>query len=107
MYGSSFCIVTRTPRFLSRRPSEDAVSPLPSEEATPPVTKMCLVTGSQVIARASSGRWMVLAGRCQQFGCVFAGRRAAGRARQHAGELDHSILVGERDRGGGRGGAVV
>ena len=31
MYGSSFCIVTRRPRALSRRPSEEAVIPLPSE----------------------------------------------------------------------------
>ena len=43
MYGSSFCSVTRRPRSLSRRPSDDAVSPLPRELATPPVTKMCFV----------------------------------------------------------------
>src|SRR5215212_4036169 len=47
MYGSSFCMVTRRPRALSSRPIEDAVSPFPREEATPPVTKMCLVTGFQ------------------------------------------------------------
>src|SRR3954447_6979691 len=41
MYGSSFCMVTRRPRILSKRPSEAPVSPLPSELATPPVTKMC------------------------------------------------------------------
>src|SRR5690242_7177104 len=38
-YGSSFCIVTRRPRLDSRAPSELAVSPLPSEDTTPPVTK--------------------------------------------------------------------
>src|SRR5512143_3453415 len=43
-YGSSFCIVTRNPRALSRRPRLEAVSPLPRLEATPPVTKTCLVT---------------------------------------------------------------
>src|SRR6478735_8373323 len=43
-YGSSFCIVTRSPRATSRLPREEAVNPLPSEEATPPVTKMCLVS---------------------------------------------------------------
>src|SRR3954447_13741117 len=37
-YGSSFCIVTRSPRAFSSLPSEEAVRPLPSEEATPPVT---------------------------------------------------------------------
>src|SRR5262249_29370111 len=41
MYGSSFCMVTRSPRLLSNRPSEEAVSPLPNELVTPPVTKMC------------------------------------------------------------------
>src|SRR3954469_11519707 len=43
MYGSSFWSVTRRPRLLSKRPSDDAVSPLPRLEATPPVTKMCFV----------------------------------------------------------------
>src|SRR3954452_3956361 len=42
-YGSSFCIVTRRPRDFSRLPRLEAVSPLPSEEATPPVTNTCLV----------------------------------------------------------------
>src|SRR4029077_2982483 len=44
MYGSSLIIVTRRPRHLSNRPSEEAVRPLPSEEETPPVTKTYLVT---------------------------------------------------------------
>src|SRR5947209_14490999 len=38
-YGSSFCIVTRSPRAFSRRPRLEAVRPLPRLEATPPVTK--------------------------------------------------------------------
>ena len=42
-YGSSFCIVTRRPRALRSAPRLEAVRPLPREEATPPVTKMCLV----------------------------------------------------------------
>src|SRR5947208_12629617 len=46
MYGSSFWSVTRSPRDLRSRPSEDAVRPLPRELETPPVTKMCFVTGS-------------------------------------------------------------
>src|SRR5664279_5575070 len=40
MYGSSFWIDTETPRLLSKRPSEAAVIPLPSELTTPPVKKM-------------------------------------------------------------------
>src|SRR5688572_23137451 len=43
-YGSSFCMVTRRPRDLSSRPRLEAVRPLPSDDATPPVTKTCLVT---------------------------------------------------------------
>src|SRR3954451_20335217 len=42
-YGSSFCIVTRRPRALRSDPRLEAVRPLPSEEATPPVTNRCLV----------------------------------------------------------------
>ena len=42
-YGSSFCMVTRSPRSFSRRPRLEAVRPLPRLEATPPVTKRCLV----------------------------------------------------------------
>ena len=44
MYGSSFYIVTRSPRLFSSRPSDEAVSPFPRLDATPPVTKMCLAT---------------------------------------------------------------
>ncbi len=36
-------MVTRRPRAFNRLPRLDAVSPLPSEEATPPVTNTCLV----------------------------------------------------------------
>ena len=43
MYGSNFSIVTRSPRSTSSRPSEAAAMPLPSDETTPPVTKMNLV----------------------------------------------------------------
>src|SRR3954470_4942995 len=46
MYGSSFCIVTRKPRDLRSRPSEEAVRPLPRLEATPPVTKTCFAQTS-------------------------------------------------------------
>src|SRR3954466_2678635 len=38
-YGSNFCTCTFMPRAFSRRPSEAAVMPFPSEETTPPVTK--------------------------------------------------------------------
>src|SRR5438105_3935955 len=69
MYGSSFCIVTRRPRLLRRRPREAAVMPLPRELATPPVTKMCLVTGDQTTPAAGDA--------VGPLGCP--GRRTAGK----------------------------
>ncbi len=36
-------MVTRSPRAVSSSPRLEAVNPLPREEATPPLTKMCLV----------------------------------------------------------------
>src|SRR5436309_3484382 len=39
-YGSNFWSCTRSPRALSRRPSEAATIPFPRAETTPPVTKM-------------------------------------------------------------------
>src|SRR5690606_2022756 len=55
---SSFCIVTRRPRDLRSRPREEAVRPLPKELATPPVTKMCLVTELQPTAPSPRIRGM-------------------------------------------------
>src|SRR5918992_3782581 len=42
-YGSNFSIVTRSPRSTSRRPIDAAAMPFPSDETTPPVTKMYLL----------------------------------------------------------------
>jgi hypothetical protein len=39
-YGSHFCRVTWTPRLSRRQPIEEAATPFPSEETTPPVTKI-------------------------------------------------------------------
>src|SRR3954468_9644 len=50
MYGSNFCMVTLNPRSTSRRPSEAAAMPFPSEDTTPPVTKMYLVAVEPVIS---------------------------------------------------------
>src|SRR5205814_7162785 len=64
-YGSSFCMVTRSPRALSRRPRLEAVRPLPRLEATPPVTKRCLVdAGRDEYGTAAKGRlpWSVRSG---------------------------------------------
>src|SRR6476620_5691311 len=40
MYGSSFIIVTRRPRASRIAASDAAAMPFPSEDTTPPVTKM-------------------------------------------------------------------
>src|SRR5262245_45653782 len=57
MYGSIFWSVTRNPRASSRHPIEAAASPLPSDETTPPVTKMYFVAtvASFVLPRAVLG----------------------------------------------------
>src|ERR1700732_3114709 len=39
-YGSHFCRVTLNPRLSRRQPIEEAATPFPSEETTPPVTKI-------------------------------------------------------------------
>src|SRR5271166_1906909 len=39
-YGSNFCNETLSPRLSIRQPMEAAANPLPSEDTTPPVTKM-------------------------------------------------------------------
>src|SRR6478609_8429759 len=60
-YGSSFCMVTRRPRERRSRPRLDAVRPLPSEEATPPVTKMCFVVSTTGFKSTSSGEQLGVA----------------------------------------------
>jgi len=42
-YGFKFLHVDRSPRSLSSRPRLEAVKALPRLDATPPVTKRCLV----------------------------------------------------------------
>src|SRR5580692_8966465 len=53
-YGSSLHMVTLRPRDLSRRPSEEAVRPLPRELDTPPVTKTNLVIRRPPLPRNTS-----------------------------------------------------
>src|ERR1700727_2703948 len=55
-------MVTRRPRSFSRRPRLEAVSPLPRLDATPPVTKRCLVSIGRD-ARADAAK-IVSRGRC-------------------------------------------
>src|SRR5215210_8877470 len=51
IYGSNFCIVTLSPRSTRRRPKEAAAMPFPSEDTTPPVTKMYFVELGLVVIR--------------------------------------------------------
>src|SRR6266511_125424 len=62
-YGSSFCMVTRRPRALRRLPRLLAVRPLPSEEATPPVTNTCFVVRADCAKDDSRDRVLCGAGR--------------------------------------------
>src|ERR1700735_849929 len=48
-YGSNFCSETVRPRLSSRHPIDAAEMPLPSEETTPPVTKMNLFGAPEVL----------------------------------------------------------
>src|SRR5260370_9909289 len=50
-YGSHFCRVTLKPRLSRRQPIEEAATPFPSKETTPPVTKIYF--GAILIARVA------------------------------------------------------
>jgi hypothetical protein len=52
MYGSSFIIVTFRPRASRMEASEAAAMPLPSEDTTPPVTKIRGVMGLEASRKA-------------------------------------------------------
>src|SRR5580698_2323209 len=51
-YGSNFIRLMRSPRASSRHPMEAAASPLPSDDTTPPVTKMYF---ADIAATSSNG----------------------------------------------------
>src|SRR4029077_21114607 len=51
-YGSHFCRVTLKPRLSRRQPIEEAATPFPSEDTTPPVTNIYF--GAILIARVSA-----------------------------------------------------
>src|SRR5271154_6851027 len=55
-YGSHFCRVTLKPRLSRRQPIEEAATPFPSEETTPPVTKIYFgaILSSRWLARRFS-----------------------------------------------------
>src|SRR3954447_7615164 len=98
-YGSSFCMTTRSPREVSRLPRLAAVRPLPSEETTPPVTKMCFVVLSGPVRPSTTGfdhTWPSdVGGGVQQLLGVREGRIARRQARQQAARLGHARLAGE------------
>src|SRR5687768_9896044 len=55
MYGSNFWRPTLSPRETRRRPIDEAAMPFPSEETTPPVTKMNRVWPWGMLALSSVG----------------------------------------------------
>src|SRR3954471_3822293 len=96
MYGSNFWRAPWRPRETSRRPMEADAIPLPSEETTPPVTKMKRVRGRE------SGMWILSPGqsrarsggtrgsrRLQQLAGVAAGGGVAVLGAEHAHQLAH------------------
>src|SRR5271165_3973231 len=112
MYGSSLHIVTRRPRHLRSRPSEEAVRPFPSELETPPVTKMNLLTppsGRRAVPgmigalghdnrRGVTAWWTSPRRDVEQLARVRTRRVAPGVAREHARELGHPLLALHRGR---------
>src|SRR5689334_25323714 len=62
-YGSNFWSWTRSPRALSRRPSEAATIPFPRAETTPPVTKTYFGARALTGFQGSSGSGGCLLGR--------------------------------------------
>src|SRR6478752_804722 len=80
MYGSSFIIVTRRPRASRIAASDAAVIPLPSEDTTPPVTKIRGVTGLLGVM-AAAARWKAPFYRSRRRGAAAPpGRRGRGDA---------------------------
>ena len=56
MYGSILMDVTRRPSVRSSRPVEDAITPLPIPEMTPPLTTMYFILQDTPPARCSAAR---------------------------------------------------
>src|SRR6218665_2250117 len=112
-YGSSFCMTTCRPRAVRRLPRLAAVRPLPSEETTPPVTKMCLVTtdpglfttGFQHMSRCGvrdATRGDSCAGELEQLLRVLQTGRRVGESRQQTRHLGHPLPRGDAGNAGCR-----
>src|SRR6185369_14740618 len=67
MYGSSLMSATRSPRLSSKQPMDDAASPLPRLETTPPVTMIYLGIGFSIYLFIAA-----IAGFRRIFGFLFA-----------------------------------
>src|SRR5215471_19922056 len=64
-YGSHFWIVILKPRLSRRQPIEEAATPLPKEETTPPVTNIYF--GAIRVVRAATRSGLFLPLRCGGF----------------------------------------
>src|SRR3954447_8776363 len=109
MYGSNFCRATFRPRATSRRPMDAAAMPFPSEETTPPVTKMKRVrgrgsdTGLLPVPFSLEAGPAGPSGGLEQLAGVAASRHVTAVRAQHADQLAHDFALGElRDGGAGR-----
>src|SRR5436190_17094721 len=90
MYGSNFCSVTLYPWPSSRQPIDAAARPLPSEDTTPPVTKIYLVVRPSIWLMVLSLSPLTRRGRRQKATHVFKilGRVDANRIVRRFNRLD-------------------
>ena len=93
MYGSSFRMLTGTPRALRMRPMLAAVMPLPRELVTPPVTKTYFGIGlprtSWWLERAAEAVWC--GPRASSFALVYSG---SDHTAPGARSSPHGVLLG-------------
>src|ERR1019366_8663014 len=103
-YGSNFIKLTLIPRASSRHPMDAAAKPLPSEDTTPPVTKMYFADISAsdylivLIGRACGARTSIAGMRGGGNGWFSAGKAmeefTARMLRRESGRLTRTFLFG-------------
>ena len=103
-------MTTRSPRPERRLPREAAVRPLPREETTPPVTKMCFVTGIKSFWTSSStglncNRFSLHPATThrmtlQHFSCMLPGALGVLVTTEHSGNFRLSLFAFEQSNAG-------
>src|SRR5271156_4303785 len=96
-YGAIFWSVARRPRDSSRQPMEAAARPLPSEDTTPPVTKMYF---ADIFASPNFDGIGWTCGVCTSDYCKFGGGLEGRICCRAAEEDDAASRIGEAGAGG-------